>query len=275
MSATLPHSFTFSSGEAQNPWTYTDQNIRDSVRATHSTKELSSYGARLELMLGAFEVNDPSIPVDALDNAWAHYCYEATSKARRLGVHPVDKNKLRGQVVTNPKLREDLYDNFVEVALALAQTDELFDSPAVAWCAFNKHNYVGLRDEIVILRLLLCLGFNPNVPDDNGMTALHYMAWQKHSQDSHPRAVRLLLKAGANPNAKNKDGKTPLDFMLDRQDWTENLQLSALQMAKAGGCLFHSDNGNRVVTHLGKANQTTEQILALMQHAFVMPKDLE
>ena len=58
-----------------------------------------------------------------------------------------------------------------------------------------------------IVRLLLQEGWNPNAPDDGGLSPLH-----KGAQNSNPMVVSHLLDAGADLNARDNDGYTALHW---------------------------------------------------------------
>jgi ankyrin repeat protein len=59
--------------------------------------------------------------------------------------------------------------------------------------------------DIQAIARLLKEGADPNLPDDNGFSPLHFAA-----QQSLPEAARILLDAGADPNIKDSFGNTPL-----------------------------------------------------------------
>ncbi|MDH3445532.1 MAG: ankyrin repeat domain-containing protein, partial [Deltaproteobacteria bacterium] len=62
-----------------------------------------------------------------------------------------------------------------------------------------------------IVRFLLDLGADPNVPDDQGSSALHYSA-----RNGFVAVTQTLLNSGAKVNGKNNDGRTPLFEALYR-----------------------------------------------------------
>lgn len=177
-----------------------------------------------------------------LDPVWDYFCKSALEKAKQLDVQPFSGN---------PKeAANGLYDNYFHIALSLALAgDTYIDTPVLAWAAFNKHQYRGFKDEIACVRLLAWAGFNPNAQDENGMSALHYMAFWQHPPYSHPRGVRTLLDAGADPNLQNLNGDTPLLYMAGMSPWQNNISMSAAQLLGAGadarikandGATFHS-----------------------------------
>jgi ankyrin repeat protein len=63
------------------------------------------------------------------------------------------------------------------------------------------------RNEVV--KEILDGGFNPNIAEANGRTALMYAAG-----GGHPETVRLLLNGGANPNAECVDAVTAMGYAL-------------------------------------------------------------
>lgn len=174
--------------------------------------------------------------IEALDEIWAIVCEVAAKKAASLAE---GNPEFARRLSLSPKeLENALYDNYLFGALAgvfSAHTDNSVKAePALAWAAFNKHAYQGYKDEIACLRMLLWAGFDPDAQDESGMTALHYMASQKHLPASHPRAVRLLLEAGANPNLQNVRGDTPLCYLSGNEKWTGELHHSAWMLLSAG-----------------------------------------
>ena len=66
------------------------------------------------------------------------------------------------------------------------------------------------RGDVHEVRLLLLEGRDPNVPQDNGMTALH---WGSFHGDAE-LVQNALMDAGADKNAMDAWGNTPLDYAL-------------------------------------------------------------
>lgn len=62
-------------------------------------------------------------------------------------------------------------------------------------------------------RLLLASGADPKATDEEGYTALHYVA-----REDDLNLARLLIEKGADFGAKNNKGKTPADYL----EWLDN-----------------------------------------------------
>jgi uncharacterized protein len=71
--------------------------------------------------------------------------------------------------------------------------------------------------DLEVLVRLLESGSSIDAQDDNGWTALHFAA-----QDRHSKLVDELLKRGANPNLVNSHGNSPLwvSLMNSRGDYS-------------------------------------------------------
>ena len=74
--------------------------------------------------------------------------------------------------------------------------------------------HVNVGTEVMLL--LLDAGADPNVPDNEGKTLLHYLAEQVPSFYETYEDVDSLLNAGADPNLIDKDGWTPAHYAGDR-----------------------------------------------------------
>ena len=87
-------------------------------------------------------------------------------------------------------------------------------------------HYAALNGDQRELITLLDAGASADAQDDNGWTALHFAA-----QDRHAAIVESLLKRGANPNLLNSHGNGPLwvALMSSRND------LSNVKMLLAAG----------------------------------------
>jgi ankyrin repeat protein len=76
-----------------------------------------------------------------------------------------------------------------------------------------------------LVKLLIQNGVDVNMKGQNGMTALHWVAFRKS-----PLCTKLLIDAGADVNVRQNDGGTPLYHMVGNAD-EETLRL--LLRAKA------------------------------------------
>lgn len=207
------------------------------IRESGSFSDLGFFMMEIESSFGLSEANGAegksgcdSECVAALDEAWVTLTNLAADQALRLGFDP--------NTIDRQRIEFDLYDNHFHAAVAGVAAARIHEPakglPLLAWAAFNKHSYQGYKDEIAILRMLLSAGYDPNAQDNNGMTALHYMASMQHYPYSHPRAVRLLLEAGADPNIQNERGDSPLCYLAGNLQWTDHLHRSAVLLLNAG-----------------------------------------
>ena len=73
------------------------------------------------------------------------------------------------------------------------------------WSPQVLHQAARWTSSPTILELLIDAGADPNARDDDGLTPLHYGAY-----NSNPTIVQLLLEAGANPNTRHGAGLTAL-----------------------------------------------------------------
>ncbi len=76
-----------------------------------------------------------------------------------------------------------------------------------AWSPWVLHQAAEYTSNPTIVRLLLQAGADPNAPDDNGLTPLHW-----GSENSNPMVVTHLLDAGADLNARDNEGYTALHW---------------------------------------------------------------
>lgn len=212
------------------------------VEKAQSYDDLQMSLIHTELMLGDAERdNDEENEVydgfiEALDSVWGRVCEAAIGKAASLAK---DDASFVALLKTPPdKLTHALWDNYLWAAIAAAiaaqESQSIKQLPLLSAAAFNKHSYRGYKDEIACLRMLLWAGFNVNGQDENGMTALHYMASLKPQPFSHPRAVRLLLDAGAVPDIQNIRGDTALCYLSGNANWSTALNYAAWMLIGAG-----------------------------------------
>jgi ankyrin repeat protein len=71
------------------------------------------------------------------------------------------------------------------------------------------------QNQPATVKLLLQHGANPNTPDEEGDTVLHYAALNLADE----KAFTLLLDQKANPNVRDNSGRTPLDIV---KQWLQN-----------------------------------------------------
>ena len=76
-----------------------------------------------------------------------------------------------------------------------------------AWSPWVLHQAAEYTGNPTIVRLVLQAGADPNAPDDDGLTPLHWGA-----ENSNPMVVTHLLDAGADLNARDNDGYTALHW---------------------------------------------------------------
>jgi len=227
------------------------QKIDEIFLTIESLDDLSSAAFNIEAVLGEIQRDiqlNAQGTTDATDPVWEHFCLLALKKAEQLGLEPFAGSE---QEAAN-----SLYDNYFHVALSLVMArDDYFETPALAWAAFNKNEYPGFKDEIACVRLLTWAGFDPNAQDGRGMTALHYMASWKNLPASQPRGVRILLEAGANPDIQNLRGDTPLIFMAGNITWHPAMSMSAAKLLNAGADITLKANDGATFLSLLKEGQ--------------------
>lgn len=214
----------------------------EEIEMTQSYDDLKMSLIHTELMLGDGERDNDGEDelydgfIEALDAVWGRVCEAAIVKAVSLAKADASFATLLN---TSPdKLSHALWDNYLWGAMAAIiaaqKTPSIKQLPLLAQAAFNKHSYPGYKDEIACLRMLLWAGFDVNGQDENGMTALHYMASLKNRPFSHPRAVRLLLDAGAGPDIQNIRGDTALCYLSGNANWSTALNYTAWILIEAG-----------------------------------------
>jgi hypothetical protein len=70
------------------------------------------------------------------------------------------------------------------------------------------------RQRMTLLKEMLRLGANPNIPSGDGTTPLHLALAKEYDVD----VLRLLLKHGADPDVPGKDGRTVRDIAARKKD---------------------------------------------------------
>lgn len=203
------------------------------TQITDSTK-LRTIPAQVEPQIGQMErgmdVEDPMSEdgtLAQLDQAYMNFCTDVLKQSHA--------HELIPDVKTAKDAEAGLRDNYFHIALgSVAKFGPDTDIPLLAWAAFNKSRYAGYSDEISIVRMLTGAGFNPNLPDDDGMYPLHYMtSWQVQPGTCF-RGVRILIKAGADLNAKNRAGDTPLAMLAGSWPWNSEMTRSAEYLLGSG-----------------------------------------
>jgi hypothetical protein len=195
------------------------------LEAIKSFEDLRAIAPQFEVALGGLE-REGRDPAD-LDNAWQYFMNNL------LNMLPDDFDE--AQQMTANLAESGLRDNFFNIAVAtIVARDEVKELPLLAWAAFNKNQYQGWKDEIAVVRALIAAGFDPNIPDSSGNTALHYMAYWDHPPHTSSRGVRMLLQNGANPNAQNRNGDTPLTYMAGSSAWYAEMSEAAAYILSSG-----------------------------------------
>ena len=69
----------------------------------------------------------------------------------------------------------------------------------IHWAAINGHTE--------IIKSLVPLTENPNVPNFNGETPIHWAVYNGHTE-----IVKILVPFTDNPNAPNNNGETPIHY---------------------------------------------------------------
>lgn len=102
------------------------------------------------------------------------------------------------------KQREDLVQQLLERGADPNIADSGKAVPLTESC-------IGAGINTSIIKMLLDKGANPNQQEENGATALIYIAGNKQATpDARRETVKLLLDKGANKNLKEKKGRTAL-----------------------------------------------------------------
>lgn len=73
---------------------------------------------------------------------------------------------------------------------------------------------------VLVIRLLLKHGINVNSTNDDGRSALHFVAIYGRGSKTAGKVTDLLLSAGASYTIKDEDGKTPLELAVKHRSWT-------------------------------------------------------
>lgn len=77
-------------------------------------------------------------------------------------------------------------------------------------------HYAALNADRVILTMLLEAGGNPNAVDQQGFVPLHFAAAFEFFEPDSQVAIRVLLDHGADPDRSNNSGQTPLHLAARR-----------------------------------------------------------
>ena len=111
-------------------------------------------------------------------------------------------------------------------------------------------------EDIEIVKILAPLTDNPNAPNKDGNTPIHYAAYYGHTE-----IVKILAPLTDNPNAPYKDGATPIYWAV-RNGHTEIVQILA---PLAGNPNAPDEDGNTPI-HLAaqRENARIVKILALL-----------
>ena len=91
----------------------------------------------------------------------------------------------------------------------LAETRGIEPQRVVEILRANKLIDAVLRGDKRRVEELLSRGYDPNLQDWDGNTALHYAC-----QEGDVEMVELLLRHGADPDIENNDGETPLTIAI-------------------------------------------------------------
>jgi ankyrin repeat protein len=80
----------------------------------------------------------------------------------------------------------------------------------LAWAAEQYYN----SDARERCYVLLDAGADPNKPNENGSTPLHFAA-----RRSHRDIIAKMMEKGGDPLVRNKNGQTPLSHVISDRDW--------------------------------------------------------
>ena len=119
-----------------------------------------------------------------------------------------------------------------EVATALVEGGARIGDISNIGTSVLTHAVV-FNTDLNMLRTLLRLGADPQLPNTDGRTPIHFAAMQ-----AQPEKVRLLIGAGADVNAVDNAGNTPLQAALT--DNTDHPQIA--QLLRSHGAVRHHPN---------------------------------
>lgn len=160
-------------------------------------------------------------------DTWAGLCEMAVEEGGAHGVFDRFETKYRVLLRAGDlpalcaTLKADMLDNYIIGAFAAGNVKVPLDIPMIAWSAWNKREYAGLRGEIATIRSLIWMGFAPSAQDETGASALHYMVNIKYGTGCNARALQYLLEAGADPNIATDAGDTPLITLCGAVEWSD------------------------------------------------------
>ncbi|KAL2068429.1 hypothetical protein VTL71DRAFT_16527 [Oculimacula yallundae] len=156
---------------------------------------------------------------------------------------------------STPLLKAIESENTAAVDLLLQNKDkakfEVTDSNV--YSALNLASWMGNKE---VVKMLLALGADLMVLDQDGDTPLHQAAYSGHLD-----VVSILLNAGANPEARNKVGKSPLHYAAGNG----HVDIMELLLSK-NVQLDHGDCEGRTPLSLASANGHDNAIRLLSDH---------
>lgn len=221
------------------------------IQSAENFDQLKKILINIEKMLGKLEQSYDEDPdeldefINALEEVWGDVCGEAFKIYADPEVRDIDAIRSRSPEEFVKALQENNLEVAFDAVIA-ANLDESFKKqPLLAAAAKAKHASKGDNDEIACLRLLILAGFDPDVPDDDGCTALHYMVMMKEQPFSHPRAVRCLLDIEIDPNMQNARGETAFCCLTRKTQWTDEMVMSAAKLLEHGANpIIPADDGS-------------------------------
>ena len=77
------------------------------------------------------------------------------------------------------------------------------------WETCKKWRWQLSDEDTEIVKILAPLTDNPNAPNKDGNTPIHWAARNRHTE-----IVKILAPLTNNPNAPNNDGETPIEFSM-------------------------------------------------------------